>query len=537
MVSRSRALGPALTLFLLCVLAVPILIPSARAQVPVTYNVDKEWAHIWIDTDGSIGLQYNITVTYLSGSPQGIVTVGMPKGGFQIQYARDLSEVPLQWNDVSRGSDYKVDVYLKDPTGRIVLNKQYIFLVYAIVPGMVSPDSTNPGNVGMLFIPSTFVDPPPVGPIGNLRVAIVLPQGVQKGEIKTTEIFYDNLLTEDSSYVVYWERSNWPATQQFRVGTSFPEKYVTLGPSIWLYVAIAAVVLAAIALIVIILLRRRKATYEKPRVAVEALGAVRGLTAVEAAMVLGLKPIRVLTMILFGLLLKRRIQVVAMEPIVKVKELEPGQDQPPPNLRYYEIDYLKSVEPEGTLNELGLARTYLSLRDNVDRRLRGYSRVDTVNYYRSVVAKAWDQVTQAGTPELKGDAIEENIEWLLADSEFDKRFGAFPPDVIILPRPGWWWYWYWPRLPPAGGPVPTTTGEVKPIPIQEFANNVVKGLEQASNNIVRDVQAFTNRLVAPQQAEARSVRGASHCVCACAACACACACVGCACACAGGGAR
>jgi len=505
-----------------------------------TYDLSKEWVHIWINKeDGSIDIQYNITLTYLSGSPQGIVRVGMPKGGFQITYVRDPSGANLQYSDVSSGSFYGIDVYLRDPTGRIILGKAYAFLVYAIVPGMVSPDSTNPGNVGMLFIPATFVDPPPVGPIGNLRVAIVLPQGVQQGEIKTTEIFYDNLLTEDSSYVVYWERSNWPATQQFRIGVSFPEKYVTLGPSPWLYIIIGAVVLAAVALIVIIFLRRRKETYEKPRIAVEALGALRGLTAVEAAVVLDVKPLRVLTMILFALLMKRRIQVAAVEPIIKVKELEPPQEEPPPSLRYYEIDYLRSIEPDGTLDDLRLAQTYLGLRDNVDRRLRGYSRADTVNYYRSVVSKAWEQVTQAGTPELRGDAIEENIEWLLTDSDFEGRFRAFPPDVIILPRPGWWWYW--PRLPPTGGPlstpVPTTTGEAKPIPIQEFANNIVKGLEQASNNIVKDVQAFTNRLVAPQQAEARSVRGASHCVCACATCACACACVGCACACAGGGAR
>jgi len=534
MVTRRGGFGPALIMLVLFLQITLFLIPTANGQV--AYTVSQEWTKIWVNTDGSIDIMYNITMTYTSAppqGPQGIFTVGMPKGGFQIQYARDISGTSLQYSDVSSGGFYGIDVTLKRP---IILNRPNTFIVYAVVPGMISPDSTNPGNVGMQFYPTTLDTAS--GPIGNVRVAIVLPQGVTSSDVKyMTGAPFNNVFMEGNSLVVYWERGNWPAAQQFAVGVSFPGKYVTLGPSIWFYVAIAAVVLAALAVIIIILMRRRKATYEKPRIAVEALGAIRGLTAVEAAMVLDLRPLRVLTMILFGLLMKHSLQVTAMEPILKVKELEPPQGQPAPSLRYYEIDYRKSIQPDGTFNESGLARTYLSLKDNVDRKLRGYSRADTTNYYRSVVAKAWEQVTQAGTPELKGDAIEQNIEWLLADNDFDKRFRAFPPDVIILPRPGWWWYWYWPPIPPTARPIPTTTGEVKPIPIQEFANNMVKGLEQASNNIVKDVQAFTNRLVAPQQAEARSVRGASHCVCACAACACACACVGCACACAHGGGR
>jgi hypothetical protein len=293
-----------------------------------------------------------------------------------------------------------------------------------------------------------------------------------------------------------------------------------------------------VVLVIIILKRRRKAPYEKPKVAIEALGALHGLTAVEAAMVLALKPARVLTMILFGLMMKHRIQVTATDPIVKVKELETPQGETVPSLRYYEIDYLKSIAPDGTFNEMRLAQTFLGLRDNVDRRLKGYSRTDTMNYYKSVVAKAYDQLSRAGTPELRGDVVEQNIDWLLADENPTERLRTLPGDAVILPRLGWWWYWY---SPPMGSTArtgsPTPAGDVKPIPIQEFANNMVKGLETTSNNIVNDIQGFSNRLVAPQQAEDRSVRGASHCVCACHACACACACVGCACACAGGGAR
>jgi hypothetical protein len=283
-------------------------------------------------------------------------------------------------------------------------------------------------------------------------------------------------------------------------------------------------------------------------VAVEALGAAKGLTAVEAGVVLDLKPIRVLTMILFGLLLKRLVTVTTTTPLLKLQKLEKPATETSTTPRYYEIDYLGAMENDGTLNEMRLARNYVGLKDTVDRKLRGYSRVDTVNYYKSVVGDAWKQVTQGGTPELKGDAIEKNIDWLLADDKFDERFkDAFPPGMIFLPRPGWYWYWGGPYIPPTQARVPTGTPaptgiptQTTPIPGQDFANNVVRSLETASNSMVKNVQDFTNRLI-PGQAAAtaneRSVRAQSSCVCACAHCACACACVGCACACAHGGAR
>ena len=223
MVNRSRHVGPTLILLILCLTLLSIPLPSATAQV--TYTVNQEWARIWINKDGSIDLQYNITMTYLSGSFQGIVTVGMPMGGFNIQYARDSSGNSLRCEDVSSGSDYAVDVYLKEP----VLNHPNTFLVYVVVPGTVYKDNTNPGNVGMLFYPSTFSGAS--GSIGNVRVAIVLPQGVSSGEVKySAGVPFDNVFMDGNNLVVYWERSSWPPSQEFRVGVSFPEKYVALGP-------------------------------------------------------------------------------------------------------------------------------------------------------------------------------------------------------------------------------------------------------------------------------------------------------------------
>ena len=76
--------------------------------------------------------------------------------------------------------------------------------------------------------------------------------------------------------------------------------------------------------------------------------------------------------------------------------------------------------------------------NTVNLKLRGYSIVYTENYYKSIVDKAWLQVTQAGTRERKGDALNQNLDWLLADGKFSDRFkSAFGPNIIkFLTRPG-----------------------------------------------------------------------------------------------------
>jgi hypothetical protein len=237
--------------------------------------------------------------------------------------------------------------------------------------------------------------------------------------------------------------------------------------------------------------------------------------------------------------------VTETDPLLKLKKLELQTGESAPSPRYYEIDYLSAIKPDGTLDEKTLALTYQGLVNAVNQKLRGYSREDTVNYYKSIVDKAWMQVTQAGTPELKGDALDKNLDWLLADEKFDDRFTTvFPPNIIIIPNPAWWWYWGGPRLPSGQprAPSPTAPSPVptKPVslPGQDFANNVVRGLQSASNNMVKNVQDFANRLAPFQPSPSnRSVSGKPSCVCACHACACACACVSCACACAGGGAH
>lgn len=510
--------------------AAPAFCGGAAAEAAVKYRIDQEWIVVWVNADGSIDLQYNITVTYESPA-QGYLTIGMPKA-FKVTSVSGPAG-NLQYSDVSSGNYHAVEVYFGSPMGA---NESASVLLLANVPNMIYKDAMNPGNVGLQFTPSYYND----ASIRSLRLAIVPPPGVNQTNIKTSETAY---FTEvEGEFAVYWEREGIPAGTVLTYGISFPEEYaakaggdVNLGAAIFLVIIASLVALS-------VMRGRKKPHYDPPTIAVEALGPARGLTAVEAAVVVGVEPVRVLTMVLFGLLKKRLIRVKGTDPVLKLelvsKDIPPGVSP-----RYYELDFIRSIKPEGELDEFILARCWLYLRDAVDKKVRGYSRADTVNYYKSVVNEAWGQVLQASTPELKGDLIDEKIEWLLLDSKYKERFGGvFPPNVIISPRPDWWWYWHGPYSPgrvgaPPGIPQGTPPAPA-PLPGQEWANGIVLGMEKAANNIVLNVQEFANKLVPAQPTRpARPAREGGRCVCACANCACACACVSCACACAGGGAR
>lgn len=519
----------------------------------VSYGVTQEWVRVEIFPNHSINIFYNITFSYLSGSPQGIFTLGMPKAGYQIQLVEDSSGASLEY-EKSVYTSIGIDITLKKP---ILINDPINFLVYATVPDMVFLDDTNPGNVGMQFFPSTFDSS--MG-TEELRLQIILPSGVQTTEVKSpTNLPFDNVfLTDDNKTAVYWERSSWQAEQVFSGGVSFPQDYVSPAPTqslppqngegisdlFDLLFGVGAFVVVA-AIVVAIFRSLSKATYTKPQISIEALGANRTLTAVEAALVLDQKAIRILTMILYGLILKRQVMVTQTDPILKLEKIMKIEGENPLQPRYYEIDYLSAIRIDGTLDEKTLALTYHGLSTTVNQKLRGYSREDTTKYYKSIVETAWKQVTIAQTPELKGEALNQNIEWLLSDQKFDEKLKtSFPPETIITPNPAWWWYWGIPRFPTPKNPstpptYPPTKIPSKPmtLPGQDFANTVVSGLQSSSNNMVKNIQEFANKLIPFQPTPSHQPVNKKSCVCACHSCACACACVSCACACAGGGAR
>jgi hypothetical protein len=520
------------------------------ASAAGTYTINQEWAQIFINQDGTIDLIYNVSITVTSGEITAF-DLGQPNQDFTVgqafdQYGNQLNTYKFNENVAS--------VDFKQP---LTAGQSIWWTITTNVGGMIYNDTTNPGNYGMQFIPQWDGS---VG-INDVRIQIVLPEGVQVGEVKTTEVYYNGTSTVEGKLAVYWQKPAIGANEQFKVGVSFPSQYMpnyvpsaTSSPGGFNFESIAVIfgvvaALIAVVVFIFIIYRVSKRSYQKPQVSMETLGVKRGLTAVEASYLLDMKPPQIVTEILYSLLQKRAVWAEATKPSLKLKILPPyenktGTQENP--LRYYEIDFLNALKADGALDEEKLAKTVMFLRDTTEEKLKGYSRKDTVDYYRKIVDQAWKQVEQAGTPDLASNAYNEQLLWLMMDPNQRGKTETIFHDRPFQPQPLWFWWWYGytiyhprPTYHPNIGN-PAQSGPAPSIPGADFANNIATSLEQTGNNIVVNLEKFANSIVPPPPKANTSHEPAPHkagCVCACAACACACACVSCACACAGGGGR
>ena len=259
-----------------------------------------------------------------------------------------------------------------------------------------------------------------------------------------------------------------------------------------------------------------------------------------------MKPTQIVTEILYSLLKKRAVWAETGAPVLKLRIMDAFKNKtgtPEVTLRYSEIDFLNAIKDDGTLDEEKLAQTIMFLRRTVEEKLRGYCRRDTIDYYRRIVTKAWEQVEQAGTAELSSKAYDEQLLWLLLDPNVKARTETAFDNLAFEPSPFWLWYWYSYRhyhpRPTYEPNIKTPNEAAKPptIPGADFANDIATAVENTSNNIVTNLEKFANSILpmAPPKSSREPAHHKSSCVCACASCACACACVSCACACAGGG--
>jgi hypothetical protein len=276
--------------------------------------------------------------------------------------------------------------------------------------------------------------------------------------------------------------------------------------------------------------------YLPPSLAVEGTGVKRGLSAVEAAILLEAPLDKVMTMILFGLVKKGVITVESEKP-VKILVADPLPKDV--KLWYYERRFLEAVKDDGTLAEGALRDLAIDLIGDVNKKLTGFSRKETKAYYKDIAARAWKQVEAADTPEVLGERWGEGLEWTMLEDDWDDRTRkVFHDRPVVLPH--WWWFYrpWSTRVGPARPVTPTPSGAGTPVtlptlPGADFANTVVNGVENAANTVVSSVDRFTSGVTKttnpPPKSSSSSSRGGGY------SCACACACAGCACACAGGG--
>jgi hypothetical protein len=170
--------------------------------------------------------------------------------------------------------------------------------------------------------------------------------------------------------------------------------------------------------------------------------------------------------------------------------------------------------------------------------MKGFSRKETVEYYKRIMETAWEQVQKANTPEMQMTFFDQQLEWTMLDKEYDDRSRRVFQGPVFVPM---WWGHYDPTYRPistsGGGKVsaPSVPSGRASLPGADFAASVVGGVQTFSQKVIGNVQDFTSRVTnvtnpPPKPTSSGGSRGGRS-----GGCACACACAGCACACAGGG--
>jgi hypothetical protein len=539
----------------LIVLSVGLWAAPVGAQ-QYAFSVDKNISHVYVNKDGSVDVEYWLTFTCQPGYHDiDIVDIGMPNDDYDLSSVRaDIGGVQL--TDV-RPSEYVkpgVEVHLGSKaigggqTGTLHLR--------ANVPHMIYPDDENKNLASVEFVPTWF-DKDSVRGTTYLEVNMHFPAGVTGDQTKWHYQEFTSTSLVDDRLVFTWVNEKASGAKPYQFGVSFPNQYVDVvykAPSfdfaaitrLFGFLGSPCTWVAGFWVFIVLMgfasnsaQKRRRMKYLPPSLSVEGVGVKRGLTAVEAAILLEIPLNKVLTMILFGLLKKGAVTVLSDDPL-KLEVADPR----PQDLRDYEEGFLDCASDKGTLSEKDLRKVIVKLVQDVNQKVKGFSRKDTAAYYRDIVSRAWQQVESDETPEVKSQHFDEALEWMMMDEDFDDRTGrTFREGPVFVPM---WWGRYRPWATSAPSPQPSTAAptskrgpvSLPTLPGAAFAGTIVTGMQRTADKVVRSVEGFTGGVtqatnpppVSTSSGRSGGSRGGGG-----YSCACACACAGCACACAGGG--
>ncbi len=175
-------------------------------------------------------------------------------------------------------------------------------------------------------------------------------------------------------------------------------------------------------------------SYTPPVIKADGNGIKTGLTAVEAAVLLGLDADRIFTMILYGLCKKGAVVIKSWEPL----DVEIA-DPLPLYLYEYEEAFIKGLAVEDSRSRsINMECVIGNLVTAVYKKIDGFSLEETKTYYKKICNKAWQQVEYTKTPELKSRWLDEKLGWILLDEgEKEKLSQSFADEELTVPA--WWW--------------------------------------------------------------------------------------------------
>lgn len=550
------------SLIFLLILTFALFTTPAIAQT-YAFQVDREVVNVYWESDGTISLAYEfgfVNETY--ADPIDFIDVGMPTSSFNpanataavngktithidySAYVNGAIELGLGANAIQPGSAGTVTFQISG------------------IGNMLYQDSKDDTYASADFSPSWF-DSNFVSGSTDLTVIYHFPPGLSSDEPRWHDApsgFPSEPTTgyDINGRITYtWRNTSANAYTQYLFGSSFPKSYVPAAavatPTFWQNIGIDPEALigwvcicgigaffVAIPILSIRGAQKRKMKYLPPKLAIEGHGIKRGLTAVEAAILLEQPMDKILTMILFATIKKGAAKVISRDPL-NIELTDPL----PSGLRSYEKEFLDAMAEQGNAKKKRALQTaMISLVKSVSKAMKGFSQRESRSYYKKIIEAAWNQVEEADTPEVKSETYDKVMEWTMLDDQYDDRtrrtFQSYP---VFLPT---WWHNYspgtsrsGPSIGKSGAPAsrPTPGGMSMPtLPGSEFAGSIVTGVQDFATGVIGGLTGFTSAVTdktnpVPKSSSSGSYRsggGGSSC-------ACACACAGCACACAGGG--
>jgi len=573
-----------LMLVLLAILpATPSNAQTYRFSLP-TYEVEA-----YIEADGSLTLRYYMVFQNdPSASPIDFVDLGLPYANYNlgaIEATIDGQPMP-EINDSAYV--HGAELALKN----LAIQPGAQGTVIATVPGITDilfpyDQADRENYINFQFTPNFFDSSNDRSQNTEYRMTIILPPavGADQGVYYNPrnwpgEDISESALTQDNRVYYSWFTNNANVHTEYEFGAAFPasaipagviadpdnyEEYTPTGDVsgfggffVNLLRSLPCIIGVLFFLGVGIFSRKvsqkqtsaRKLQYFPPKLAVDGKGIRRGLTAVEAGILLEEPLDKILTMVLFGLLKKEAITVLGKEPL-SIKANEPL----PEGLYEYETNFIKAFSETGKDKQRrSLQAMLIQLVDVVQDKMKGFSPTETKDYYTDITRRAWLAVEGAQTPEIKSAQFDHTLEWTMLDDQFNNRTQqTFVNTPVFIPR---WWHLYNPGFsasPAVGGssglasPVASVSGgsgskpsiSMPNIPGSDFAASIINGATAVSAGVVGDLTGFTGAVtnrtnpipVSRTSSGSSGFRGGGggH------SCACACACAGCACACAGGG--
>lgn len=585
---------------LITVLMLIILPLSSVYAQSYRFKVTRYDVQAVIEADGTLTLFYEMD---FENDPNGhaidFVDLGMPNDNYQlsnISATINGTLVPeINHSSYVKGAELALGEYQIPPGGTGTVQAKIVGITGVLFP-YDQDDREN--YVNFQFMPNYFDSDADKSQNTDYTLSIVLPPDVGSDE----GVYYypdrwpgekdavATLTVEDKRVIYEWHATNANTHTKYLFGVAFPasavpessvssskdlsqgqidntgSNSVQFFPKLLGNICSSMKFLVPLGIIILISIfsskkqmqetEKRKLQYLKPTLSVEGHGIKRGLTAVEAAILLEESLDQVLTMILFGLLKKEAISVINQDPLV----IETNSPLPE-GLYDYETKFIEALGHEKkTSQRSALQILIVELIKSVEQKMKGFNAKDTKAYYKDIVQRAWSAVEGANTPEVKSAQFEHTLEWTMLDEDFSGRTTrTFMDTPVFIPR--WWWRYDNTYRPYMSSPVADTAGSgnmaspvpglasssssssSKPsfslpnIPGATFAASVISGGANMTKSIIGDSKAFTSQVTnrtnpIPKVTSSGSGRfsggGGSSC-------ACACACAGCACACAGGG--